>query len=303
MVEHRKRPADQTGSSVLPDDKEKKRQREEQERRLRERVADIRHTVVVLSGKGGVGKSTVAANLAVALSMKGKKVGLLDSDFHGPSIPKILRLDSAQVFSDGTSIHPAVYEQGLKVMSIAFLLQDRDDAVIWRGPLKMGVLKQFLADVDWGELDFLVVDLPPGTGDEPLSVCQVIPDATGAIVVTTPQELALSDVRKCINFCRQLKLPVVGVIENMSGFICPRCGHRSDIFGSGGGESMAAEMGVPFLGRIPLDPALMQACEEGEPFVRHAARTEAGKAFLRMVDRVVEVSEARAASLSEGGKL
>jgi len=302
MVEPRKHHPAQAASRVAPDDEERKRQREEQERRLRQRVAAIRHTVVVLSGKGGVGKSTVAANLAVALSMKGRKVGLLDSDFHGPSIPKILRLDGAQVFSNGDGIRPASSEAGLKVMSIAFLLQERDDAVIWRGPLKMGVLKQFLADVDWGELDYLVVDLPPGTGDEPLSVCQVIPNATGAIVVTTPQELALSDVRKCINFCRQLKLPVIGVIENMSGFVCPNCGRRTDIFGSGGGETMARQMSVPFLGRIPLDPALMQACEEGEPFVRHLAHTEAGKTFLHMVDRVVEVGEARAASLSEGGK-
>ena len=295
--------SNQTASRTAPDDEERMLQREEQERRLRERVAAIRHTVVVLSGKGGVGKSTVAANLAVALSMKGKSVGLLDSDFHGPSIPQLLRLDGAHAFSDGGSIQPVICEQGLKVMSIAFLLQDRDDAVIWRGPLKMGVLRQFLADVNWGELDYLVVDLPPGTGDEPLSVCQVIPHATGGIVVTTPQELALSDVRKCINFCRQLKLPVIGVIENMSGFVCPQCGHRSNIFGSGGGEVMAGQMGVPFLGRIPLDPALMQACEEGEPFVRHLEHTEVGKAFLRMVDRVVEVSEARAASPSGGGNL
>ena len=303
MVQRPKDRADQSASRMPADDEQRRRQREQQERRLRERVDAIRHTLVVLSGKGGVGKSTVAANLAVALSRKGKRVGLLDSDFHGPSIPKILRLEAAQVFSDGAGIQPATCQGGLKVMSIAFLLQGRDDAVIWRGPLKMGVLKQFLADVDWGELDFLVVDLPPGTGDEPLSVCQMIPNATGAIVMTTPQELALSDVRKCINFCRQLKLPVIGVIENMSGFVCPHCGQRSDIFGSGGGEVMAGQMGVPFLGRIPLDPALMQACEEGEPFVRHLAHTEAAKAFLHMVDRVVEVSEARAASLSEGGNL
>jgi len=267
------------------------REREEQERRLRQRMAGIKHTVVVLSGKGGVGKSTVAANLAVALSMKGRKVGLLDSDFHGPSIPRILRLDGSRALSDGTSIQPAVYGAGLKVMSVAFLLRTADEAVIWRGPLKMGVLKQFVADVDWGELDYLVVDLPPGTGDEPLSVCQVMPNATGGIVVTTPQELSLGDVRKCINFCRQLQLPVLGVIENMSGFICPHCGRRTDIFSSGGGEKMAARMGVPFLGSIPLDPALMQACEQGEPFAQHLAHTEAGKAFLGMVDRVMETSE------------
>jgi len=290
-------------SAAAPADaqQQRMREREEQERRVQERVARIRHTVVVLSGKGGVGKSTVAANLAVALSMKGHKVGLLDSDFHGPSIPRILHLNESRVLSDGTSIQPALYSPTLKVMSIAFLLQKRDEAVIWRGPLKMGVLKQFLADVDWGELDFLIVDLPPGTGDEPLSVCQTIPNATGGVVVTTPQELSLSDVRKCINFCRQLNLPVIGVIENMSGFICPHCGHRTDIFSSGGGETMARQIGVPFLGSVPLDPAVMRACEEGEPFVQHLGHTEAGKAFLSMVDRVVEVSELKARSPSQGG--
>jgi len=281
---------------------ERIREREEQDRRLQQRMARIKHTVVVLSGKGGVGKSTVAVNLAVALSMRGRKVGLLDSDFHGPSVPKILHLDETQVISDEKGMRPAFYGPDLKVMSIAFLLRERDDAVIWRGPLKMGVLKQLLADVDWGELDYLIIDLPPGTGDEPLSVCQVIPNATGGIVVTTPQELALSDVRKCINFCRQLDLPVIGVIENMSGFVCPHCGRRTDIFSSGGGEAMARQTGVPFLGRIPLDPAVMQACEEGAPFARHLAHTDAGKAFLGMVDRVVETSEARAAVPSEGGK-
>ena len=296
----RKSPSE-TAAASADVQQERMRQREEQERQLQERMARIKHTVVVLSGKGGVGKSTVAANLAVALSMKGRKVGLLDSDFHGPSVPKILRLDESQAFSDGRSIQPASYGSDLKVMSIAFLLRSRDDAVIWRGPLKMGVLKQFLADVDWGELDYLVVDLPPGTGDEPLSVCQLIPNATGGIVVTTPQELALSDVRKCINFCRQLNLPVMGVIENMSGFVCPNCGHRTDIFSSGGGEAMARQMGVPFLGRIPLDPALMQACEEGEPFVRHLAHTEAGKAFLHVVDRAAAFCEASAPSPSQGG--
>jgi ATP-binding protein involved in chromosome partitioning len=293
-----RKPHSETAAAPADGPQERMREREQQERRLRERMARIKHTVVVLSGKGGVGKSTVAANLAVALSMKGRKVGLLDSDFHGPSIPGILRLSESRALSDGTSIQPALYGPDLKVMSIAFLLQARDEAVIWRGPLKMGVLRQFVADVDWGDLDYLVVDLPPGTGDEPLSVCQVIPDATGGIVVTTPQELSLSDVRKCINFCRQLDLPVVGVIENMSGFVCPHCGRRTDIFSSGGGEAMAQQMEVPFLGRVPLDPAVMQACEEGEPFVQRLGDTEAGKAFLDFVDRVIETSEHRSTLVS-----
>jgi Mrp family chromosome partitioning ATPase len=289
----RDNPSD-TAAPTAAGRQERARERQEQERRLQERMAGIEHTVVVLSGKGGVGKSTVAANLAVALSMKGRKVGLLDSDFHGPSIPRILRLQEAHAVSDGRSIQPVACGENLKVMSIAFLLQEPDEAVIWRGPLKMNVLRQFVSDVDWGGLDFLVVDLPPGTGDEPLSVCQVMPALTGAIVVTTPQELSLSDVRKCISFCRRLELPVIGVIENMSGFICPNCGHRTDIFSSGGGEAMARQMSVPFLGRIPLDPALMRACEEGEPFARHLAHTDAGKTFLRIVDRVADVSELKA---------
>jgi ATP-binding protein involved in chromosome partitioning len=223
--------------------------------------------------------------------MTGRQVGLLDSDFHGPSVPKLLGLDEIQVLSDGQKIVPAPCGPNLKVMSIAFLLRERNDAVIWRGPLKMNVLRQFLADVEWGPLDYLVIDLPPGTGDEPLSVCQVIPGATGSVVVTTPQELALADVRKCIGFCRQLNLPVLGVVENMSGFVCPHCGERTDVFGAGGGEAMAREAGVPFLGRIPLDPALMQACEDGEPFVRGLADTAAGKAFLQIVDAVIEACD------------
>jgi len=285
-------PLGETTAAPADARQEQMRERQEQDRRLKEQVAGIKHTVVVLSGKGGVGKSMVAANLAVALAMNGRKVGLLDSDFHGPSVPKILHLDETQVLSDGRKILPAPYGPDLKVMSIAFLLREKDDAVIWRGPLKMNVLRQFLADVEWGELDYLVVDLPPGTGDEPLSVCQLIPRATGGVVVTTPQELALSDVRKCIGFCRQLGLPVLGVIENMSGFVCPHCGHRTDVFGSGGGEALARQADVPFLGRIPLDPALMQACEEGEPFVRHRADTEAGQAFMRAVEEVIAASEA-----------
>jgi len=298
--EAERQPSGHTGPGETGDAADRARQRAEQQRRLRKRLSAIRHTLAVLSGKGGVGKSAVAANLGAALAMKGYRVGLLDSDFHGPSIPRMLRLEGAKVISDGQSIQPATCEGGMKVMSIAFLLQQADDAVIWRGPLKMGVLRQFLADVDWGELDFLIIDLPPGTGDEPLSVCQTIPHISGAIVVTTPQEVALSDVRKCITFCRRLHLSVTGVIENMSGFVCPRCGHRTDVFGSGGGERMARQMGVPFLGRIPLDPALMQACEEGEPFVRRLADSQAGRAFLHIVDAIVEAVGAGSNS-STGG--
>ncbi|MDD5556986.1 MAG: Mrp/NBP35 family ATP-binding protein [bacterium] len=257
-------------------------------RALERRLRRIRHTIIVLSGKGGVGKSTVAVNLAVALGLDGRRVGLLDIDIHGPSVPKMLRLERASVeAADDGSIVP-VEIGGLKVMSIGFLLRDRDEAVIWRGPLKTGVIRQFLRDVAWGDLDYLVVDSPPGTGDEPLSVCQLVGEAAGAVIVTTPQDVATADVRRSIGFCRALDLPVIGVIENMSGFTCPGCGRRLDIFRTGGGERMARETGVPFLGRIPIEPALGETCDEGLPYVHRHARTETGQAFRRVVDSILE---------------
>ena len=260
-----------------------------QQQALQERMQRIRHRIIVLSDKGGVGKSTVAVNLAVSLSLTGKRVGLLDVDIHGPSIPKLLRLEGVGVHAEKGVIQP-VEKAGLKVMSIGFLLRERDDAVIWRGPMKMNVIRQFLEDVDWGELDYLVIDSPPGTGDEPLSVCQLAAPLDGAIVVTTPQDVATSDVRKSITFCRQLKLPVLGVVENMSGFVCPKCGELTAIFKSGGGERMATEMGVPFLGRIPIDPAVGTACDEGAPFVYHYSKTETAKAFEHILSPVLGLS-------------
>lgn len=269
---------------------EARRQEQElRDRKLKERTARIKNTVVVLSGKGGVGKSTVAANLAVALSMKGFQVGLLDADMHGPSVPKILNLESEPVYADGENILPALAKHGLKVMSIGFLAGGPDEAVIWRGPLKMKVLRQLLADTEWGELDFLVVDLPPGTGDEPLSICQLIPDATGGILVTTPQDLSTADVRKCITFCRKLELPVLGVIENMSGFVCPHCGKAVDIFGEGGGQRMAQDMGVPFLGRLPIDPVIVRSCDDGRPFVQKFPDSPSTRAFLEAIEPVIRL--------------
>jgi len=256
---------------------------------LAERLGRIRHKILVMSGKGGVGKSTVAANMAISLSLAAQRVGLLEVDIHGPSIPKMLKLEDADVQVKGGTIQP-VEKAGLKVMSIGFLLRDRDDAVIWRGPMKMGVIKQFLKDVNWGDLDYLVIDSPPGTGDEPLSVCQLAAPVDGAVIVTTPQDVATADVRKSITFCRQLSLPVLGVVENMSGFVCPKCGTVTDIFKAGGGERMAADMGVPFLGRIPIDPAVGEACDNGKPFVYHYSRTETAKAFERVVTPILELS-------------
>ncbi len=257
---------------------------------LQDRLNLIHRKILVMSGKGGVGKSTVAVNLAISLALAGKRVGLLDVDIHGPSLPKLLKLDDAEVRMKDGSIQP-VEIGGLKVMSISFLLRDRDDALIWRGPMKMGVIKQFLKDVDWGDLDYLVIDSPPGTGDEPLSVAQLAAPVDGAVIVTTPQDVATADVRKSINFCRHLHLPVLGVVENMSGFVCPTCGTVTNIFKTGGGERMASEMEVSFLGRIPLDPAVGQACDDGKPFVYHYSQTETAKAFERVVTPVLALSD------------
>jgi ATP-binding protein involved in chromosome partitioning len=193
--------------------------------------------------------------------------------------------------SDGESIVPVDFAHGIKVMSMGFLLPNRDDAIIWRGPMKMNVLKQLLTEIKWGELDYLIVDFPPGTGDEPLSVAQLIPECDGAIIVTTPQDLSLNDVRKCINFCRQVNVPVVGVLENMSGLVCPNCNTVIEIFKAGGGEKMAKEMEVPFLGRIPLDPQIVEASDSGKPFVYHHSKTEAAKVFIEAVQTIMNTAE------------
>ena len=259
---------------------------------LSQRLCHIKHKVLVLSGKGGVGKSTVSVNIAVSLALAGKRVGLLDVDIHGPSIPKMLRLEGEQVINDGGTILP-VEVGDMKVLSLGFFLRGPDDAVIWRGPMKMGVIKQFLKDCAWGELDYLVIDLPPGTGDEPLSVCQLIEDADGAVLVTTPQEVSVADVRRSISFCHTLNLPVLGVVENMSGFICPHCGEITDIFKRGGGERMAGEMKVPFLGRIPLDPQVGEACDDGRPYVHVYAQSETAKAFQRVIQPILALDAAQ----------
>ncbi len=269
---------------------------------LRKRMCAVKHKVLVLSGKGGVGKSTVAVNLAISLAMAGKKVGLLDVDVHGPSVPKLLGLEGTRPTVVDQSIFPTIFENKLKVMSLAFFLSSASDAVIWRGPLKMSLIKQFLRDVEWGKLDYLIIDSPPGTGDEPLSVAQLIEDAAGAVVVTTPQEIALSDVRRSITFCRQVGLRVLGVVENMSGFVCSHCGAHSDIFKSGGGKKMAQEMGVPFLGEIPVDPDVVTASDDGTPYCQKYSETATAKAFSRVIEPILKLetdSAAAAFSMSE----
>ena len=277
----------QSASTEVKRNHEKQLQAEQQQ--INRNLKQIKHKILILSGKGGVGKSTVAANLAVSLSLAGKSAGLLDIDIHGPSIPKILNLEGKVIQASGETILPVEVNRNLKVMSIGFLLRDSNDAVIWRGPMKYQMIKQFLRDVQWGELDYLIIDSPPGTGDEPLSIVQLLENSDGAIIVTTPQEVALSDVRKCIAFCRNLKLPVLGVLENMSGFVCPNCGQKTDVFKSGGGEIMANEMHLCFLGRIPIDPQIVQACDSGRPFVYHYNQSQTAKAFEKILNPILEL--------------
>lgn len=260
-----------------------------EEAALKDNICGIKHKVIVLSGKGGVGKSTVATNIAVAISMKGQKVGLMDVDIHGPSIPKMLGLEGHLLRGTETGLTPIVYTDNLRVISIGFILRSENDAVIWRAPLKHKLIRDFLTDVKWGELDYLVVDSPPGTGDEPLSVVQLLGDADGAILVTTPQDVALTDVRKAITFCRQVNLPVIGVVENMSGFVCPYCGKNIDIFKKGGGEKMAREMGVPFLGRIPLEPKIVETGDSGKPYLQYYRDSGTAKAFDMVIEPLLHL--------------
>jgi ATP-binding protein involved in chromosome partitioning len=249
-------------------------------------LARIKNRILVFSGKGGVGKSTVSANLALALAQRGKTVGALDVDIHGPNLAKMLGVENKKMDISPEGIKAVQVNKNLKLVSMSFLLQDPDLPVIWRGPMKMKVIQQFLGDVDWGDLDWLIIDSPPGTGDEPLSVAQLIP-ATGAIIVTTPQEMSVLDSRKAVVFALKLNLKVLGIIENMSGLVCPHCGRRIDLFKVGGGERAAADLGVPFLGRIPIDPQIVVSGDEGKPFADIQKDSEASRAFREIVDKIL----------------
>ena len=247
----------------------------------------IKHKFLVMSGKGGVGKTSVAVNLAIALSENGAKVGLMDVDLHGPDIPRMLGLKGLLEVSGDSRLVPKAYSDNLKVVSIESLTQDQDQAVIWRGPLKMHVIRQFLSDVHWERLDYLIMDCPPGTGDEPLSIAQTIP-GTRAIIVTLPQEVSLGDVRKSISFCRTVKMPIFGLIENMSGFVCPHCGKSVELFGTGGGFRTAMAMNVPFLGRIPFDPKMVKCGDAGESYMEKYPDSEITKAYNQIVAKIME---------------
>lgn len=261
----------------------------EQELRLKHNLSRIAKKLVVLSGKGGVGKTTVAVNLAYGLAMRGKRVGLLDTDIHGPNVPKMLGVEGRPLSgSPEGGIEPMTVGHGLKIISTSFFLKHSDEPVIWRGPLKMLTIKQFLSDVSWGDLDFLIVDSPPGTGDEPLSVCQLMPDLDGAIIITTPQEVAVLDSRKSVSFAKALNVPVIGIIENMSGLVCPHCRTAIDLFGEGGGEKAARELNVPYLGRIPLEPGMVESGDSGKPWIHYGQHSPAARVMNEILDKILK---------------
>jgi len=274
--------------------KKKKQAHDEQDAAVAEALQHIRHSFMVMSGKGGVGKTSVSVNLAFALASKGFQVGLLDVDIHGPDIPRMLGIGKDMLgVSANRKLTPLRYSDHLCAVSIEALSASKDDAIIWRGPMKHTVIRQFIADVEWGPLDFLIIDSPPGTGDEPLSVAQVITGAQ-AIIVTTPQEVSLADVRKSINFCRTVQMKIFGLIENMSGFACPHCGKPIDMFGSGGGERTAADFGIPFLGKIPFDQKVVACGDSGTCYQDLNQSSPVTAAFQGVAEKLAQLAAGKA---------
>lgn len=251
-----------------------------------ENMKGIKHKIVVLSGKGGVGKTTVATNLAVSFASRGKKAGIVDVDIYGPNVPKLLGLNGQRPTVEGEFIKPITGPQDVKVMSMGFLLRKDDDAVAWRGPMVASAITQFLANVRWGELDVLVVDLPPGTGDEILSILQSIPDIDGVVIVSTPQEVAVLDARRAIQLVQKMGVPVLGIVENMSEFVCPKCGESYKIFGEGAAKKASEEYGIEHLGTLPFDPRVIILSDEGSPFVIIEPESKASQAFSALVDKL-----------------
>jgi ATP-binding protein involved in chromosome partitioning len=262
--------------------------RRHEEGRLAGRLSQIRYRIMVMSGKGGVGKSTVTTNLAACLAGDGYRVGILDADIHGPNIPRMLGVEPTQLVGTGEGFFPVEALPNLTVISMALLSPNSDEPIVWRGPIKHNLIRKFVGEVQWGELDFLIVDLPPGTGDEPLSVAKVMGSVDGSIVVTTPQDVALLDSRKAVVFSQMMKIPVLGIVENMSGMVCPHCSQPIDLFKTGGGEKAASELKVPFLGRVPIDPEMVEMCDAGKPLVFNRPHSRATEAFQGIVQAVVQ---------------
>lgn len=252
------------------------------EQRLAEKLADIKHKIMVMSGKGGVGKSTVAINLGAAMAGQGLETGILDADIHGPDVPKMLGVDGRPIVGVEHGIRPVEPFPHLKLISMAFFIGNPDNPIVWRGPLKHSAIQQFISDVEWGDLDCLIIDLPPGTGDEALSTAHVLKNVDGSIIVTTPQDVALLDSRKAVNFSKTMSIPVIGIVENMSGLKCPHCGKPIPLFKLGGGEKAALELRVPFLGRVPIDPDVVTDCDNGVPVVVAHPRSPVAEALQKI---------------------
>jgi ATP-binding protein involved in chromosome partitioning len=261
-----------------------------EDQNIKRMLDKVKNRLLVFSGKGGVGKSTVAANLALALSQKGLQVGLLDVDLHGPNLAAMLGVENKRVEMFQNRMVPVTVTKNLGLISMAFFLENTDTPVVWRGPLKMKAIQQFLGDVEWGPLDWLICDSPPGTGDEPLSVASLIP-ATAAVIVTTPQEVSLMDSRKAVSFARLLNLKILGIIENMSGLICPHCHEKIALFKSGGGEKIAREYKIPLLGQIPIEPQIVESGDKGQPFILEQQNSAAAKAFIDIVETILDSSQ------------
>lgn len=262
--------------------------REQQEAEVRGALEKIKNKFLVMSGKGGVGKTSVSVNLAMALAKKGQKVGLMDVDIHGPDVPRMLGLKAMLDLNEQRKLTPVRFSENLTAVSLESMIPNKDDAIIWRGPMKHQVIRQFISDVEWGDLDHLIIDSPPGTGDEPLSVAQTIPDAR-AVIVTTPQEISLADVRKSINFCKTVNMAIFGIIENMSGFDCPHCGETIHIFGSGGGEKTAETFNIPFLGKIPFDPEVVSCGDSGLSYQDANPDSAVTKAFAGVAGEIAKL--------------
>jgi ATP-binding protein involved in chromosome partitioning len=265
-------------------------QRNKQMEHVKQRMGKIKHKIAIISGKGGVGKSLVTVNLGVGLSMKEDdgKVGVLDADLTGPTIPKMMGLKGKKLEVGPPGIFPADGPEGVKVVSMDFLLPNDEAPVIWRGPLKMGAIRQFLGEVAWGDLEFLLVDLPPGTGDEPLSILQLLPEMDGVVIVTIPSEVSEVVVRKAVTFARKMNVPILGIIENMSGMVCPHCGEEIEVFSEGGGMAISEDMDVEFLGSIPIDPRVSSASDEGVPFIIKYPEAPASKSFMKIIEKIEE---------------
>jgi len=269
--------------------KNQKQLQDEQDAAVTKSLGNIKNKILVMSGKGGVGKTSTSVNLSIALANKGYKVGIMDVDLHGPDVPRMLGLEGTPEVNQNKKLNPLSYSKNLKAISIESFTPNKDDAIIWRGPLKFSAIKQFIGEVDWKDLDFLIIDSPPGTGDEPLTVAQTISDAK-AVIVTTPQEVALADVRKSINFCKTVKMDIFGLLENMSGFSCPHCSETINLFGSGGGEKTARQMGIPFLGKIPFDPRMVTCGDSGACYQDIHAESEVTRAFAVVADRMAKLA-------------